>query len=204
MSSGTAQDLFSEWLKSEIAPLFKSVGWTKSGNDFHLRRDGIVGVVQLTKSHWSRADHISFWIKAGVWSERLSRIDAQVELWRQGRPSRPTPDECHWKIWYDTIMRRGGEWVIRRDSSALELVALGRDVRDRIGRFVLPDLTAHMYELALRDALLAGDERMSMSGSQLAYLYAMVAALGPAEALAGVISDLQQKEPTLTERLGLA
>jgi hypothetical protein len=204
MSNASAQDLFSEWLKSEIAPVLKSAGWTKSGNNFHLRGDGTVGVVQLAKSHQSRADHLWFWIKAGIWSERLSLIDAEVELWRQGQPSRPTPDECHLRIWYDTVMRPGWHWEMRPDSSTAELAALGRDVRDRLNRLVLPDLIAHMSDPALRDALLAGDERMSISGSALAYLYALINALGPSEALLGVVAQLQKNQPRLAERLGLA
>jgi hypothetical protein len=164
----------------------------------------MVGVVQLAKSYSSTTDRVSFWVKAGIWSERLSQVDAQIELWRQGRPSRPTPDECHWTIWYDTIMQPGGQWEIRRDSSTVELAALGLDVCGRLRRLVLPHLTVHMSEAALRDALLVGDERISISGSRLAHLYALIAALGPAGALAGVVSDLQPQEPTLAERLGLA
>jgi hypothetical protein len=61
-----------------------------------------------------------------------------------------------------------------------------------------------MSDPALRDALLAGDERMSISGSALAYLYAMINALGPSEALLGVVAQLQKNQPRLAERLGLA
>jgi hypothetical protein len=204
MSTATAQDVFRDWLTAEIAPSFKRTGWTKSGNNFHLRRDDMVGVVQLAKSPWSRADHLRFWIKAGIWSERLSLIDAQVDSWRQGQPSRPAADECHWTIWYDTIMRPGEDWEIRRGASIGELAELGRDVRDRLSRRVLPELTAHLSEVAIRDALLGGDGRISFSGSRLAYLYALVAALGPSQALPGVVSNLRQNAPKLAERLGLA
>jgi hypothetical protein len=198
MAGPTTQDLFRQWLQTEIAPTFRAEGWAKSGNNFRLRRSGTIGVIQLAKSPWSRADHLWFWLKAGVWSERLAKVDAQLD---QGSPSRPTPDECHWALWYDQIMRPGEDWELRRGASEAELTALGRDVRDRAFALVAPKVMAHMSDEAIREELIAG--YIPPSGSRLTYLYALVAAIGPIDRLEGIISELRREAPRVAERLGL-
>lgn len=202
MHEATAQDLFNTWLGSDVAPWMKAAGWAKSGNTFRRKNDETVGVVQLTKSHWSRADHLWFWIKAGVWSRRLSDLDGQI-----GGPglrtatSHPGPGDCHWTMWHSDIMHPGENWELYAVATRIELTYLTNIVRHRLDALVLPTVTAHMSDAAIRDALLAGYR--PLQGPRLGYLYTLIAALGPRDQLAGVVDELRDQQPEIATRLGL-
>lgn len=202
MREATAQDLFNAWLRSDIAPSMKAKGWVKSGNTFRRTTDETVGVIQLTRSHWSRADHLWFWIKAGVWSRRLSEVDQLIRIAGFRAATSPSgPDQCHWRMWHSDIMGPGEDWELYAIASRMELASLTNIVRQRLDSLVIPTVTAHLSDAAIRDELLAGYQ--SLQGPRLGYLYALIAALGPREQLQAVLEELRTHEPVFAERMGL-
>ena len=202
MATRTAQSLFNAWLRTDIAPQLKRAGWRKTANTFRLENDETIGVIQLTKSHWSRADHLWFWIKAGVWSRRLSELDHRIGVLRGSRSRLPGPDDCHWFMWHDTIMGPGDDWEILAISSRIELEILGNFVRQRLESLVIPGVTAHMSDAAIRDALDSGYR--PLTGPRFGYLYALIEAIGPHERLPEVLVALRSREPAIAGRMGLA
>ena len=203
MSKETAQGLFNAWLQTEITPRLKAAGWRKTANTFRLVNEETIGVIQLTKSPWSRADHLWFWIKAGVWSRRLSELDHRIGRGLQGPGSGlPGPDDCHWIMWHDTIMGAADDWEVLAVSSRIELEILGNFVRHRLESLVVPGVTAHMSDAAIRDALDGGYR--PTAGSRLGYLYTLIEAIGPLERLPGVLEALRTHEPKVAHWMDLA
>jgi hypothetical protein len=200
MPTVSAQELFRDLVQAEIAPMLKTAGWAKSGNNFRLRAVDTIAVIQLAKSPWSRAGHLWFWIKAGVWSNRLSEVEARIGSWGRAGQATPVPDQCHWVMWFDDIMRPSDEWGLHPGSTPAQMAALGGAVRDRLTSIVLPTLTAHLSDEAIRDELLAGYAPLSQSG--LAWLYALVEALGPDDELPRIASQLVFQDPFAANRLG--
>jgi hypothetical protein len=198
----TAQRVFADWLREDIAPLMKSAGWTKSANTFRRETDETVGVIQLAKSHWSRADHLWFWIKAGVWSVRLDALDQRIG--RRGSPidsRRPGPGDCHWTILQSSIMRPADDWELFAVASKVELDFLTNVVGQRLQSLVIPTLTARLSDTALRDELLTGYP--SLGPLRLAYLYTLLNALGPRDRLRAVGVDLRAADATIAATMGL-
>src|SRR6476469_1688450 len=108
-----------------MVPLMKATGWTRSANTFRRTTEEAVGIIQLTKSRWSRADHLWFWIKAGVWSKRLDALDRRIGQWNSSGDSRRRgPSDCHWTMSQDAIMRPGEDWELLPVASKIELDVL--------------------------------------------------------------------------------
>jgi hypothetical protein len=198
----TAQRVFDDWLRADIAPLMKSAGWTKSANTFRRQTDEAVGVIQLTKSHWSRADHLWFWIKAGIWSVRLDDVDQRIG--RRGSlidSKRPGPDDCHWRMLQSSIMRPADDWELFAVASKIELDFLTNVVGQRLQSLVIPAVTTYLSDAALRDELLRSN--LPLGPLRLAYLYTLLDALGPRDRLPAVGVELRAADATIAATIGL-
>jgi len=87
----TAPERFAAWLSTDIAPVLRERGFTKSRSTFHRRAPAGWGVVDFQKSQWGSKLETRFTINLAVALDRLTTA-------RGDDPSRkPLENRSHWR-----------------------------------------------------------------------------------------------------------
>lgn len=147
---GVAQDLYDEMVRNSIAPRMKARGFKKTRTNFHRNVGPNWEVVNLQRSAYSEADHVSFTVNLGVAFESI-REAVRPSGWKQG--TRPTEYACHLRQRLGLVLGdRDIWWDIFPET---DVPALGDAVAEAIERFGLPWLERRSDDMAFRDQALA-------------------------------------------------
>lgn len=183
MSTG---HVFTQVLKS-VESVLKREGFARAKRLFWVERASNIGVVDVQKSSKSTGDQTIFTFNIGVWSDRIGRF---VTSNRKSKP--PEVDDCHWRERVGFLLpgRNDKWWTIGESDDptrvSQELGAIIEDV-------AVPAVMAHISDDALRDEWLAGQSPGLTDMQRLMYLSILLSDIGPRDALADVIAELQRK-----------
>ena len=151
--TAAAGRVFDRWLAAEVGPFLAERGWRRRGSTFLLPTPQNTGLLVFQKYKWNDARTCRFTIEVDLFSPRLARYDAEdLGLDLPDRPGRG------WARARRLTSLMGEEdlcWTVRSPALSWELEALGAGVRDKIERFGLPYVAAHLTDEAIRDEMLA-------------------------------------------------
>ena len=165
----------------------------RSGLSFARRGPGdIIQVVAFQKHPLNTAEHLGFWVNAGVWSARLAEIVDRTWGVPQARP--PSVHGCQWRLAHSDMMAEEYEafgaktsasiyWTIHPDHEPGDLAGLAATVRQRLAERAIPAVEAMSSETALRDVLLAATGSTFGVQLQAKLAYELVKMHGPRERL---------------------
>ena len=66
-------ELYKNFLKTELKPLMKSLGYKTSGQHFYIENDDMIKYVSIEKSSWNMADNFSFWFVFSIFDKTAHR-----------------------------------------------------------------------------------------------------------------------------------
>ena len=173
-----ALEEFKEFL-TLVAPLLKSYGFSRRGQNFYTRRDGNWGLINFQKSQSSTQDKVRFTVNLGVYSQVLAKFYFK---WKEGTP--PTESSCHWR----KRVESANWWVIDETTLMSSLVKEFGDILP----LAVSEIESHITDEALRDHLLAaGCAGGSSNSGRLEDLSVLVKRYGPFDILDFILAELR-------------
>lgn len=178
----TALTEFTHWIRDEVAPLLKGLGFTRAGLTFRIRVQSNIAIVNIQKSSKSSAAAVHFTATAGVWCRRIAEMEGAMS------ESTPSIEDCHWtqRLGEMTSVRNDVWWVLQADQREHGDL---RHFLDALKRGV-SSMQAMASDEALRDLWLTGVSPGLTNIQRLMYLSILLQEIGPMSALAAVTDEL--------------
>lgn len=142
----TAAAALDALIAEHFAPQMKAAGFRKQRRSFASRQGGIIRILSFQGSQWSTSDDLGFYIKLGVWSDKVAAFRPYAEFgWDLPvKPNSPTwiPGERFWH-WSADLTRfakiaKPGAFRIDRGESRPQFVrALQKGVFEHAVPFLL-------------------------------------------------------------------
>jgi hypothetical protein len=132
----TSQQVFSAWLRSDIAPRLRDAGFSGSGQDFHRRIGRNWAVVNFQRDRYSTAQELRFTVNLGTASAAALAASGED-------PDAPPPEViCHWRQRIGALLPLHHDvwWTIRDSADQSDLHALTQEVGDALTERAMPEL----------------------------------------------------------------
>jgi hypothetical protein len=100
----TAQSVFAEMLRTEIAPHLRGLGFKGSGRSYVLPDDERWLIVAFQKDYYSRADCVRFTVNLAVANKRAWN---EARVTAPGLPRRPSGNAHYWEDQSGGVIRLG-------------------------------------------------------------------------------------------------
>lgn len=179
-----ALEKFKEFLKL-IAPVLRTCGFSRRGQNFYTRRDGNWGVINFQKSQSSSKNKVTFTLNLGTYSQVLAKF---YYKWKEGTP--PTEPECHWRKRVGLLLPGNKDhwWVIDETTFLPSLVT----EFEQILPLAASEIESYITDEALRDFLLPAARSGGFSNrGRLEDLSVLVKRYGPFDLLDSILAQLR-------------
>jgi hypothetical protein len=156
-----APDRISRWLSTDIRPVLRARGWTKSGSTFHLRKPEGWGVINFQKSPWGSREETRLTINLGV------ALDALAPTFDRDPTKEPPEHMCHWQTRIGWLMEpaRDTWWIVNSGTDFAELAnEIGLALVDLALPAINERLTAEGFLRASREDNRIGQYWISVEG----------------------------------------
>jgi Domain of unknown function (DUF4304) len=179
-----ALEKFKEFL-TLVAPVLRTCGYSRRGQNFYTRRDGNFGVINFQKSKTSTNSKVTFTLNLGIYSQVLAKF---YYKWKEGSP--PTEPACHWRKRVGLLLpgKQDHWWVIDETTFLPSLVREFEDILP----LAASEIESYITDEALRDFLLS---TCCISGfrnsGELQDLSVLVKRHGPFGVLDSILADLR-------------
>lgn len=184
--SATAQKAFSDLIAGAVAPLLEKRGFARAGLTFHRRNGKNYAVIAFQKSTKSSAKTVLFTATLGAWSRRVALF------FEDGADSQtPSIAECHWTRRLGELLPvpsdhwwpvAGADGSIARSEALEVLQGVGLSLAERMSN-----------DEELRDLWMGGSGPGITAIQRLMYLSILVRDIGPPDALASVVAELERR-----------
>jgi len=165
--NANAPGRFSRWLSTDIGPILRARGWTKTGPTFHLRQPQGWGVVNFQKSPWGSRDETRFTINLGV------ALDALAPIFDRDPAKKPPSSMCEWSDRIGSFLEpaRDTWWIVNGGS---DLEALTNEIGPVVVDLALPPINERLTAEGFLRAM-----RLDNPVGQVGYPWKVLALLDP-------------------------
>lgn len=139
----TAQLIFKDWTKEQLAPALRSLGFKGSGQSFTLPDADCWALLGVQKSTSSSADLVKFTLNLSVANRQLW-VDLRnwEHYWMAARPSANSQSPGQTMRRIGSVLPNGQDkwWSIATGASSDSLGALSAEIESAVREFGLPEL----------------------------------------------------------------
>lgn len=174
--SSKVTEAFNQVVK-ETAHSLKSLGFTKSGQNFYLKQAGNWGLINFQKSRWNTSTVIEFKVNLGIASTTLLQFFKPV-TWE----SRPTISACHWRKNLGSLLepRHDHWWLLSQNSTPERIATLAEEIRVAVTDIGIPTLFKYISDESLRDLWLSKRPTFLSEFQRFKHLLVLLKKYGPA------------------------
>lgn len=138
---------FDEILKNLVFPLFKELGFKKSGNGFNKKTNEITQVVNIQKSRWNNQDTISFTFNIGFFVAEIYE-----EKWKKEIPKFIREYDCQISYRLGQVVKGNDYWY--ELSEEIEKANLEIEIYKHLNNYLKPIIEKNTDLNSLKELIL--------------------------------------------------